>query len=122
MAIVIRRGEDFLVLERSPTHGGYWNLVAGGVEPGEDAAAAAGRELAEETGLRADVEPLGLELSYEGPEGTIRLDPFVADAPPGWEPVLDEEHVSYRWCKASEAEALLTYAEPRAAVQAAVSA
>ena len=115
--VVVRRGTDFLVLERSPARGGYWNLVAGGVEAGETPAVAAARELAEETGLAAEVRPLALELSYEGLSGTVGLDPFVADAPAGWEPTLDEEHVSYRWCSVLDAVALLAYDEPRVAVR-----
>lgn len=115
--VVVRRGDEILVLERSPARGGYWNLVAGGVETGETPAAAAERELVEETGLAASVEFLALELSYEGPEGTVRLDAFTADAPSGWEPVLDEEHVSYRWCSVSDAVSLLAYDEPRVAVR-----
>jgi 8-oxo-dGTP pyrophosphatase MutT (NUDIX family) len=122
VAVVVRRGDDFLVLERSPARGGYWNLVAGGVEPGEDAAGAAARELREETGLAAAVAPLGLELAYEGPSGRVRLDAFVVDAPPGWEPVLDEEHVAYRWCSEQAAVELLAYEETRVAVRAAVAA
>jgi lipoyl(octanoyl) transferase len=118
--VVVRRGEEFLVVERSPARGGYWNLVAGGVEAGEDAAQAAGRELEEETGLRASVEPLGVDLEYEGPAGPVRVDAFVADAPRAWSPVLDEEHVAYRWCVADEAVELLAYDEPRVAVRAAV--
>lgn len=120
--MVVRRGEQFLVLERSPARGGYWNLVAGGVETGEDAAQAAARELAEETGLRTTVESLGVELGYEGPSGSVRLDAFVAEAPAAWEPVLDDEHVAYRWCSAGEAVELLAYEEPRVAVRAAVAA
>ena len=122
VVVVIRRGEEVLVLERAPTRGGYWNLVAGGVEAGEEAAAAAARELREETGLEARVEALAVELSYEGPSGRVRLDAFVADAPTGWEPVLDDEHVSYRWGSPADAVELLAYEEPRVAVRAAARA
>ena len=117
MLVVVRRGDEILVLERSPARGGYWNLVAGGVEVGETPAAAAARELLEETGLTASVAALALELSYETQGGTVRLDAFVADAPVDWEPILDEEHVSYRWCSVSGAVALLAYDEPRVAVR-----
>lgn len=122
VVVVIRRGAEVLVLERAPARGGYWNLVAGGVESGEDAAAAAARELREETGLDATVEALAVELSYEGPSGRVRLDAFVADAPAGWEPALDEEHVSYRWGSPADAVELLAYEEPRVAVRAAARA
>lgn len=120
VVVVVRRaGPEFLVLLRSPDRGGYWNLVAGGVEPGEDAAEAAARELAEETGLVAPLSPLGLELSYEKPWGRVRLDAFVAEAPVGWEPALDGEHVEHRWCGLEGALELLAYPEPREAVAAA---
>ena len=122
VVVVIRRGAEVLVLERAPARGGYWNLVAGGVEPGEDAAAAAARELREETGLEARVEALAVELSYEGPSGRVRLDAFVADAPAAWEPALDEEHVAYRWGSPADAVELLAYEEPRVAVRAAARA
>ena len=43
---------------------------------------------------------------------------FLAEAPAGWEPVLDEEHVEYRWCSAGPTPMLcLPYPEPRAAVE-----
>ena len=45
---------EYLVLLRSPEKLGYWHLVAGGVEWGEAPAAAAARELGEETGLVAE--------------------------------------------------------------------
>ena len=46
---------EVLVLHRSPEQGGYWHVVAGGVEPGEAVEEAAERELREETGLVANV-------------------------------------------------------------------
>lgn len=119
--IVVHRSPvpEFLVALRSPERDGYWNLVAGGVEDGEDPAAAARRELAEESGLREPTrfEPLPLDLGYVRPEGArVTVHGFAAEAPRGFEPVLNEEHVEYRWCSAAEADSLLAYPEPREAV------
>lgn len=123
-------GREYLVLERSPDRQGYWHLVAGALEPDEQPAAAAGRELLEETGLEAPVADLGrlyvYRLDEEPPEVRARFAPQVsevsvtaysAEAPPGWEPALDDEHVAYRWCSGAEAEALLRYPEPQDAVR-----
>jgi dATP pyrophosphohydrolase len=133
VVVVVRRpgesGVEFLVVLRSPEKLGYWHLVAGGVDWAEEPAAAAARELREETGLDAPVTALGETLDYDlagdpesvrerFPAGTERIVvwPFVADAPSGWEPTLDDEHVEARWLSAAQAVALLHYPEPREAV------
>jgi lipoyl(octanoyl) transferase len=117
VAIVVSRRDEFLVLLRAPDRGGYWHLPAGGVEPGESESEAAARELAEETGLRTPVRDLELELGYDKPGGRVRVGAFVAAAPDDWEPVLEEEHVDYRWLKEHDALALLEYPEPRIALE-----
>jgi len=120
--IFVRRGAEYLVLHRSERQGGYWHPVAGGIEPGESSAAAAARELLEETGLAA--APVALDRSfeyraeawephYEDGMAPIRVDCYVVDAPAGWEPRLDWEHEEHRWCSPAEGEALLFWPEPR---------
>jgi 8-oxo-dGTP pyrophosphatase MutT (NUDIX family) len=138
VAVVVRRpgvnGREYLVVLRSPEKLGYWHVVAGGVGWGESPDAAAARELLEETGLAASPAPLNGPLSYDlagdpepvrkrFPPGTERIVvwPFVADAPAGWEPLLDDEHVDHRWLDADGASALLHYPEPREAIRRAVS-
>jgi 8-oxo-dGTP pyrophosphatase MutT (NUDIX family) len=132
VVVVVRRGSRYLVLRRVPERLGYWNLVAGGVEPGETPTDAAHRELLEETGLDTAVDRIPIRLSYslleDPPEvraryapgiETITVHPFVVDVPPAWEPVLDEEHDTYRWCGEQEAVSLLAYETPRDALRAA---
>jgi 8-oxo-dGTP pyrophosphatase MutT (NUDIX family) len=108
--IVVRRGDEYLVVHRSPDGGAYWHQIAGGVEEGETFAEAAVRELREETGLESGVEPLDSPFRYE----SVRVETFVVDAPPGWEPTLDWEHDDYRWLPREEAADLLYWPEPAA--------
>lgn len=109
---------EVLILHRSAVQGGYWHVVAGGVEPGETATAAAERELREETGLVANAEA-GVEvveyvypLTEEPADRRNQYDPSVAQvnvtcfhvtAPDEWEPNLDWEHDDHRWCEPGEA-------------------
>lgn len=121
LLVLYRPGPEYLVLLRSPESHGYWHLVAGGIESGEQPAEAALRELEEETGLIAPprFEPLPLALGYRRPQGGawVTLHPFVVEAGPAWEPVLNEEHVEYRWCSEDAAVELLEYPEPQKALQ-----
>ena len=138
VVIVVRRpsesGIEYLVLLRSPEKLGYWHLVAGGVDWDEEPAAAAARELEEETGLVTVPQPLGGSLAYDlagdpepvrarFPAGTERITvwPFLADAPMGWDPELDEEHLAAQWAEQDAAIALLRYPEPREAIRRAAS-
>ena len=118
VAIFVTRKDDaeVLIVHRSPEHGGYWHVVAGGVEPDETAAEAAVRELHEETGLVAQISD-GVEVTEYVHAPTKEPaerddDPLVAHvqvtcfcvvAPDDWEPKLDWEHDDYRWCKPGEA-------------------
>jgi 8-oxo-dGTP pyrophosphatase MutT (NUDIX family) len=120
--VFVRRGEEFLVLRRSEIQGGYWHCVSGGVERGEAPAAAAARELLEETGLEGRPVEVPEPFSY-APEpwephaaasaAEIHVDCFLVDAPAGWEPRLDWEHDEHRWCTHADAVALLYWPEPR---------
>jgi 8-oxo-dGTP pyrophosphatase MutT (NUDIX family) len=107
--IAVLRGEDVLVVHRSPQNTPAWHLVSGGVEAGETDAEAAVRELFEETGLEATVTPLGFSFVHDG----IHVEAFTAEAPAEWEPVLDWEHDDYRWLPPDEAAKILHWPEPR---------
>jgi 8-oxo-dGTP pyrophosphatase MutT (NUDIX family) len=127
-----RSGSEVLILHRSAAQGGYWHVVAGGVEVGETVTEAAQRELEEETGLRA--EPAGgvevveyvYSLTEEPADRRSQYDPSVAEvevtcfqvtAPDEWEPRLDWEHDGHRWCAPGEAFELLRWPATAQALQ-----
>jgi 8-oxo-dGTP pyrophosphatase MutT (NUDIX family) len=109
---------EVLIVHRSPQQGGYWHVVAGGVERGETAAEAAERELLEETGLAAavtagvevveyvyalDEEPAERRDRFRSSVAEVGVTCFLVNAPDSWEPELDWEHDGHRWCDAVEA-------------------
>jgi 8-oxo-dGTP pyrophosphatase MutT (NUDIX family) len=113
-----KRDTEVLILHRSPEQGGYWHVVAGGVEPGETASEAAERELHEETGLTARVfagieateyvyplteEPAERQIQYDPSVVQVEVTCFRVTAPDDWEPDLDWEHDDHRWCAPDEA-------------------
>jgi dATP pyrophosphohydrolase len=116
--VFVRRGDEWLVLHRSPDGGAYWHGVAGALEDDEEFLEAARRELEEETGLRAEPVEVGEPFVYpvEGGEDVV-VGAFLVEAPAGWEPVLDHEHDEYRWCSREEALGLLYWPEPRALLE-----
>jgi len=116
-----RGGRDVLLLHRSPEQGGYWHVVAGGVEPGETAVDAAERELREETGLEGRVAE-GIEVTEyvstlnKEPAGrhepsvlSVGVTCFRVAAPDDWEPTLDWEHDGHRWCDSGDAASTLRW-------------
>ena len=121
LLVLHRPGPEFLVLLRAPAGQGYWHLVSGGVESGEEPREAALRELEEETGLaragavRARFRSSSATGSRTGPGS--RCTRSRSRRPAGWEPVLNEEHVDYRWCSEAAAVELLEYPEPREALR-----
>ena len=87
-------GREFLVLHRAhfgPEFAGEWAWTppSGARQPGESPAAAAARELLEETGLELALAPA------ESPNPDVAY--YVAEAPPGTEVALDAEHDAHRW-------------------------
>lgn len=134
VAIFVTRKSDseVLIVHRAPEQGGYWHVVAGGVELGEGAAEAAERELREETGLTAHVttsvevieysyplseEPAERQSMYDGSVVQVRTTCFRVTADDDWEPTLDWEHDGYRWCSPGEASRTLRWPETAEALR-----
>ncbi|HEY1320040.1 MAG TPA: NUDIX domain-containing protein [Streptosporangiaceae bacterium] len=117
---------DRLLLFRSVNESGraFWFPPGGGIEPGEDAPAAARREVAEETGLA------GLELvaevwrrrhvfDWHGVTYDLRERWFLARVPAfeidtaGFEPVERDEITGHRWWTLPELHAATDDLVPR---------
>jgi len=86
VALVVPLTGGRLLVARRPegSHlAGCWEFPGGKIAEGEEPAAAARRELAEETGLVArDLEPL-VVVTHEYPERSVRLHVYLARAVAG---------------------------------------
>jgi dATP pyrophosphohydrolase len=126
---------EFLLLERAPERGGFWQGVSGAPEWAETDSDAAEREVREETGfdVAGRLEPVDFRYELSRPcddsEAWDRLygpgvevvpeEVYEAEATPGQAPLLaPEEHVAFRWCGLEEAISLLRYEDNRRALGA----
>jgi 8-oxo-dGTP diphosphatase len=102
-SIAVLRGDTVLLVERSkPPRAGLWSLPGGHIEPGETAAAAALRELAEETGVVAELVGLVdiLDIITHDDTGTLTAHYLIAVFCGRWvsgEPVAASDSRSARF-------------------------
>ena len=79
-AVRDERGRFLLVCRGTLPQQGRWTLPGGRVEPGESAAQACAREVAEETGILVEVGREWLVLERPGPAGvTYEIHDFLAE-------------------------------------------
>ncbi len=103
---VVRRGEEILLVQRSDT--GEWTPVTGIVDPGEDPAVAARREVREETGVSVRVDRLAWvqalpPTTHVNGDRAVYLDhTFSCTYLDGEAHVADEESRAVRWCRADD--------------------
>lgn len=94
---------EYLLLQRAddePAYPGVWQVITGGIEPGETAVEAARRELIEETGLLHETMwavPYVASF-FDAKRDAIHLVPvFAVIVSPATEPTLSSEHKAYEW-------------------------
>jgi len=84
-----------------------WELPGGRVERGEEPAAAAVREVAEETGLRVQATAeLGTAMFEVVPDQVVLIVAFACVVTDRREPVLSEEHEALRWQPLTQLDAI----------------
>ncbi|HEX3848912.1 MAG TPA: dihydroneopterin triphosphate diphosphatase [Steroidobacteraceae bacterium] len=127
LIVIHTEGGEFLLLERRRP-AGFWQSVTGSLEWGEQADAAARRELTEETGIAAGVlVNLQWTQLYEilpafgktyAPGVTQNLEHAFSLRLRERAPVTlsESEHVQYRWVTGAEALALASSSTNRAVI------
>ena len=98
-ACIVRRGDQLLLVhEAKPAALGRWSLPGGKVETGEGLRDAAGREVAEETGLDVEVGDLvGVYHCPETLEGGAAVTFVFAAVVVGGEIRLSDAHPRVEW-------------------------
>ena len=110
-------GLEILLIHRAPgrIYPGLWQCVTGGLEPGEQMAGGALRELLEETGLgQAEIEAFGetdiINWFHEAGRDTVLCEVvFAARIRPDATVRLSHEHDDLRWCAPAEAHELVVW-------------
>jgi dihydroneopterin triphosphate diphosphatase len=107
----------------------FWQGISGALELEESFAQAAVREVAEESSIAvpqvcsadfAQSFPIKPEWRGAYGEGPVAVEErvFYALLPSAVEPVLSEEHQSWRWCSFQEAHSLLEFGKNRQCLEA----
>jgi 8-oxo-dGTP diphosphatase len=106
-AIVFDAAGRLLVIRRGrPPWPGLWSIPGGRCRPGEAAAEACVREVAEETGLVAQVVRLAGHVDRDGPDGRVYvIDDFVCEVTGGRLRAGDDA-AEARWVDRAELAAL----------------
>jgi dATP pyrophosphohydrolase len=108
---------EVLLIRRAPdrSHAGLWQCVTGKLEAGERIAAAALREVVEETGLgRSDLEAFFetdiVNWFHEAPLDALLCEAvFAARVRPNAAIALSDEHDDARWLSPEDARSLVTW-------------
>jgi lipoyl(octanoyl) transferase len=130
VSVTLMRGHGpearVLLLRRRPERGGFWQIVTGRMEPGEQPREGAARELFEETGLRADVVDLEYRHAFAVggvvPPRLVEENAFAARCTDTFEVRLGDEHDAHEWVDVPTALSRLPFEGLREGVRRAVRA
>lgn len=117
--VCLRGGEVLLIKRGNPPRQGQWSLPGGRLEWGETLQAGALRELAEETGVEAEI--LGLVDVVDGVMTTRHY--IMIDYAARWtagEPVAGDDAADARFFSLEEALAIVEWEETRRVIREAV--
>ena len=122
VGVVCLRGDAVLLVRRgTPPMRGSWSLPGGRIEPGERAVDAALRELAEETGVVAQLTGLIDVVDGIFPDSGRHY--VLIDYAARWlsgEPVAGDDALEARFVPLGEVEAVITWSETRRIIAEAV--
>jgi 8-oxo-dGTP diphosphatase len=116
--VCLRGGEVLLIKRGKPPRMGEWSIPGGRQEMGETIAEAALRELAEETGVVAELLGLVDVVDHISERGQMVLIDYAARWISG-EPVAGDDAVDARFFPLAEALALVSWSETRRIIEAA---
>lgn len=105
-------GIEYLILQRTPEDGGWWQPVTGHIEFGENELEALQRELAEETGITRPkfVSQQIYEYDYDMPDGSGHDSVYMVEIDGKTDIKLQpSEHSQYQWANLRTALELLKY-------------
>lgn len=87
VSVLLQQRDEVLLIKRSkPPFAGHWSLPGGAVEFGERLREAAARELFEETGLSAQLDPAPVEIVELVPDTAAGTRHFVIAVFLAWQP------------------------------------
>lgn len=99
-------GRLLVVLRGRPPGAGLWSIPGGRVEAGETPAAAAAREVLEETGLVVEIGAVLGRIELAGPAGSTYLVEDFAGSPVGGGLAAGSDASEARWVSPEELQAL----------------
>ncbi|MGJ3230955.1 MAG: NUDIX hydrolase [Oceanicaulis sp.] len=116
VGLVVWRSDEVLLIRRGkPPFEGLWSIPGGKVEPGETLAAAALRELAEETGTKAEIAGLIDVFENISPHGHFVMVDYAARWLSG-EPQAGDDALEARFMSHGDALQALSWDKTREAL------